>query len=133
MLQAMSLFVTMTALYSIYVGVRANIRVYRAINLPPPQAMTASVFGCMAVFIGVLLILCARDLYNRGSIVMWEGVLRLVKPAASRLAKLFEPGSSTSDTYLRPFNGRTRRPQNAGGTLLWTLSYGRQGDFRSRQ
>lgn len=78
MLQAMSLFVTMTALYSIYAGVRANIRVYRASNLPPPQAMTASVFGCMAVFIGVLLILCARNLDNRGSIVMWEGVLRLV-------------------------------------------------------
>lgn len=78
MLQAMSLFVTMTALHSIYAGVRANIRVYRAGDLPAPQAMTASVFGCMAVFIGVLLILCARDLESRGSIVMWEGVLRVV-------------------------------------------------------
>ncbi|QWW72349.1 hypothetical protein [Rhizobium sp. WYJ-E13] len=74
----MSLFVILTALYSIYAGVRANIRVYQASGLGPPQAMMGSVFGCMAVFIGVLLVLCARDLQNRGSIVMWEGVLRLV-------------------------------------------------------
>ncbi|MBW9054639.1 hypothetical protein [Rhizobium mesosinicum] len=74
----MSLFVMLTALYSIYAGARSNISVCRASDLAPAQAMMGSVFGCMAVFIGVLLILCARDLQNRGSIVMWEGVLRLV-------------------------------------------------------
>jgi uncharacterized membrane protein HdeD (DUF308 family) len=74
----MSLFIILTAFYSIYAGVRANIRVYRVSEPAPAQAMMASVFGCMAVFIGVLLILCARDLQNRGPSVMWEGGLRLV-------------------------------------------------------
>lgn len=46
--------------------------------MPLPHAVAASVFGCMAAFIGVLLLLCERDLKTRGSIVMWEGVLRLV-------------------------------------------------------
>lgn len=78
MLETMSLFVVLTEIYSIYAGIRANIRVYRANGLAPPLAMMGSVFGCMAVFIGILLFLCARDLQNRGSIVMWEGILRLV-------------------------------------------------------
>lgn len=36
------------------------------------------VFGLVAVFLGLMLILCSRDLKNRGVLVAWEGVLRVV-------------------------------------------------------
>ena len=35
------------------------------------------IFGLMAVFLGVMLILCSRDLHSRGTLVAWEGVLRV--------------------------------------------------------
>ena len=39
--------------------------------------MLLHVFGLMAMFIGATLVLCSRDLTRRGTIVAWEGVLRL--------------------------------------------------------
>ena len=39
--------------------------------------MFLHVFGLMAMFLGVMLILCSRDLPRRGSLVAWEGVLRI--------------------------------------------------------
>lgn len=36
------------------------------------------VFGLVALFLGLMLVLCSRDLKHRGVLVMWEGVLRLV-------------------------------------------------------
>lgn len=101
MFHAMGIFVFLTGLYSIYAGIRANISVYRARGLAPPQAMMASVFGYMAVFIGVLLILCARDLQNRGPIVMWEGVLRLV--AGSVMGYFTLKDTSRTMARSRPF------------------------------
>jgi hypothetical protein len=101
MIQAMSVFVFLTALYSIYAGIRGNIRVFTSRDMPPAQAMMASTFGCMAVFIGVLLILCARDLEDRGSIVMWEGVLRLV--AGSVMLHFTLQDTSGSMSRSRPF------------------------------
>ena len=34
-------------------------------------------FGLMAVFIGIMLMLCSRDLKRRGTLVLWEGLLRV--------------------------------------------------------
>jgi hypothetical protein len=46
--------------------------------MPTEQfGMLMHVFGLMAVFIGVMLFLCSRDLKRRAPLVMWEGVLRL--------------------------------------------------------
>lgn len=73
----MAIFVFVTALYSLYAGARGLYTTSRRSDLAPAQAMMSQVFGAMAMFLGVLLILCSRDLQARGSIVMWEGVLRL--------------------------------------------------------
>jgi hypothetical protein len=77
MTQAMATFIFLTALYSLYAGARGVWAVARTPDIAPAQAMSRQLFGAMAMFIGVLLILCARDLPARGAIVMWEGVLRL--------------------------------------------------------
>lgn len=42
-----------------------------------PQGMLLHVFGLMAIFLGLMLVFCARDLKHRGVLVAWEGVLRL--------------------------------------------------------
>lgn len=42
-----------------------------------PPGMLIHLFGAMAVFLGIMLILCSRDLDNRAALVAWEGVLRL--------------------------------------------------------
>ena len=39
--------------------------------------MLLHLFGLMAMFLGVMLLFCARDLARRGTLVMWEGVPRL--------------------------------------------------------
>ena len=39
--------------------------------------MLLHLFGLMALFLGIMLILCSRDLEHRGSLVAWEGMLRL--------------------------------------------------------
>jgi len=35
------------------------------------------IFGSMAMFLGIMLMLCSRDLATRGTLVMWEGILRI--------------------------------------------------------
>lgn len=43
-----------------------------------PPDMVLRVFGLVAIFLGLLLFLCSRDLRTRGVLVMWEGVLRVI-------------------------------------------------------
>ena len=43
-----------------------------------PANMVMHLFGAMAFLIGVMVVLCSRDLKRRGALVAWEGVLRLV-------------------------------------------------------
>jgi hypothetical protein len=40
--------------------------------------MVTHLFGVIAILTGVMLVLCSRDLKHRGTLVAWEGVLRLV-------------------------------------------------------
>lgn len=49
----------------------------RLMPLEPP-GMVLHIFGAMAVFLGIMLVFCSRDLPARGVLVAWEGVLRLV-------------------------------------------------------
>ena len=39
--------------------------------------MLMHVFGLMALFLGIMLVLSSRDLARRGPLVAWEGVLRV--------------------------------------------------------
>ena len=43
-----------------------------------PTGMLMHLFGVMAFVIGLLVVLCSRDLKHRGTLVAWEGILRLV-------------------------------------------------------
>jgi hypothetical protein len=36
-----------------------------------------NLYGMLAVFLGIMLIFCSRDLRHRGTLVIWEGVLRV--------------------------------------------------------
>jgi hypothetical protein len=40
--------------------------------------MVPRLFGAIAFLTGAMLVLCSRDLKGRGTLVAWEGVLRLV-------------------------------------------------------
>jgi hypothetical protein len=43
-----------------------------------PAGMVTHLFGAIAFLTGAMLVLCSRDLKHRGTLVAWEGVLRLV-------------------------------------------------------
>jgi hypothetical protein len=53
-------------------------RVAATLSLGANPPLAVRVFGLVAIFLGLLLFLCSRDLRHRGAIVAWEGVLRLV-------------------------------------------------------
>jgi hypothetical protein len=51
-----------------------------SMKLMPPEltGIVTCLFGVIAVLTGAMLVLCSRDLKRRGTLVAWEGVLRLV-------------------------------------------------------
>ncbi len=74
----MKAFIFWTALISIVSGVGLQFDGLARQLMPGEQpGMLLHLFGAMAIFIGATLILCARDLRARASIVMWEALLRL--------------------------------------------------------
>jgi len=42
------------------------------------SSMLLHVFGLVAIFLGLMLILCSRNLKHPAVLVIWEGVLRIV-------------------------------------------------------
>lgn len=75
----MKAFIIWTGLVSGLAGVGLQVPSLTAQLFPePPPALVLRVFGLVAVFLGLMLILCSRDLKHRGALVVWEGVLRLV-------------------------------------------------------
>lgn len=48
--------------------------------------------GLMAMFMGLMLILCSRDLRQRGALVLWEGILRVSLFAVMGIYGLFGDG-----------------------------------------
>jgi hypothetical protein len=74
----MKQFVLLTGIISVVAGVSLQFPAVASQMMPTEQfGMLMHVFGLMAVFIGVMLFLCSRDLKRRAPLVMWEGVLRL--------------------------------------------------------
>jgi hypothetical protein len=71
-------FVFWTGMSSLGVGLGLQVQELAAFLMPSAEpGMLLHVSGLMAVFMGILLILCSRDLKQRGSLVLWEGVLRV--------------------------------------------------------
>jgi hypothetical protein len=74
----MKQFIHWTGIISLVSGASLQFPAVAARLMPTESAgMLMHVFGVMAMFIGITLIICARDLGTRAPIVMWEGVLRL--------------------------------------------------------
>ena len=74
----MKAFVIWTGVLSILAGTAFQFPMLSAQLMPgAAPAMLPRVFGLMAIFLGVMLVFCARDLTHRGVLVAWEGVLRL--------------------------------------------------------
>lgn len=49
------------------------------VSMPSEQpGLVMHLFAAMAVFLGIMLVLCSRDLPRRGALVAWEEVLRLI-------------------------------------------------------
>jgi len=75
----MKRFVFWTGIYNL--GASAVLLVPGALamnGLPEPASRAwAMLPGLMLVFLGIMLILCSRDLARRGALVFWEGLLRL--------------------------------------------------------
>jgi hypothetical protein len=71
-------FVLWTGLSSFLAGLAVQFPVvFDHLHTSEPPGMLLRLFGVMAMFLGAALALCARDLKSRGSIVIWEGILRI--------------------------------------------------------
>lgn len=74
----MKKFVFWTGMISILAGFALQWPSLAPVLMPSAEpGMLLHLFGAMAMFLGTMLIVCSRDLRNRGSLVVWEGVLRL--------------------------------------------------------
>ena len=72
-------FVFWTGIANILVGAALQFpRVSMRLMPAEPTTMVGHLFGAIAVLTGAMLVLCSRDLKRRGTLVAWEGVLRLV-------------------------------------------------------
>jgi hypothetical protein len=72
-------FILWTGLLSCISGVILQLSLFSAHLFPAgAPGVLVHAFGLVAVFLGLMLILCSRDLKNRGVLVAWEGVLRVV-------------------------------------------------------
>jgi hypothetical protein len=71
-------FVFWTGASSLGVGLGLQFQGLAAYLMPSAEpGMLLHLSGLMAIFMGILLMLCSRDLKRRGSLVVWEGVLRV--------------------------------------------------------
>lgn len=71
-------FVFLTGLVSIFSGIGFQFTEVSLRLMPTEKpGLVLQLFGCMALFLGVMLVLCSRKLAERGTLVLWEGILRL--------------------------------------------------------
>ena len=74
----MRCFIVLTGMVSVLSGIALQFSWVSERLMPAePAGMVLHLFGAMAVFLGVMLFVCARDLRARAAIVAWEGVLRI--------------------------------------------------------
>jgi hypothetical protein len=71
-------FVFWTGMSSLSVGLGLQFQGLAACLMPSAEpGMLLHLSGLMAIFLGFMLMLCSRDLRRRGSLVIWEGILRV--------------------------------------------------------
>ncbi len=71
-------FVFWTGILDILAGLGCQIsQAFALVVQSEPVGLTTHLFGLVAIFLGIMLILCARDLQRRGTFVVWEGLLRV--------------------------------------------------------
>lgn len=51
--------------------------IYKLLMPSENPGLLSSLYGMLAVFLGTMLIFCSRDLRHRGTLVVWEGILRV--------------------------------------------------------
>ena len=74
----MKSFVFWTGLISVLAGASLQVpEISSTLMRTESSGMLMHLFGLMAVFIGIMLMLCSRDLKRRGTLVLWEGLLRV--------------------------------------------------------
>jgi hypothetical protein len=75
----MTTFVFATGLCNVFAGLLVLMPGGLPLIMPAvDRGLPLTLFGLVVVFLGIMLILCSRDLRARGSLVAWEGVLRVV-------------------------------------------------------
>jgi hypothetical protein len=75
----MKQFVFWTGVYNILLGLGFFLRpLISFLRVPVPESgVWVQLPATMVIYLGVLLILCSRNLRSRASIVCWEGILRI--------------------------------------------------------
>lgn len=86
-------FVFWTGMSSLAVGLGLQFQGLAVYLMPSAEpGMLLHLAGLMAVFAGIMLMLCSRDLKQRGTLVIWEGVLRVSLFAVMGAYGLFGDG-----------------------------------------
>jgi hypothetical protein len=74
----MKSFVFWTGILDLLAGIGFQIsHVSRYVLPSEPAGLTMRLFGMVTVFLGVMLVVCSRDLERYARLVAWEGLLRL--------------------------------------------------------
>jgi len=75
----MGRFVFWTGIYDIVAGIILSCPwILDSLGIkPPPSNLWLWLPAIMVIYIGILLVLCSRNLTARGSLVYWEGILRI--------------------------------------------------------
>jgi hypothetical protein len=76
----MKKFVFWTGIYNIVVGLVISCPwVVKLLGTPLPSSYFWLWFAAvLVIYLGILLVLCSRNLKGRASLVYWEGILRIV-------------------------------------------------------
>ncbi len=86
-------FVFWTGMLSLSVGLGLQLQGLAAYLMPSAEpGMLLHLAGLMAMFMGIMLVVCSRDLQQRGALVLWEGVLRVSLFAVMAIYGLFGDG-----------------------------------------
>jgi hypothetical protein len=74
----MKAFVFWTGITNLFAGVAFQFPAFSALILPSEQpGVYMHLFGLLVIFLGTTLVFCSRDLTHRGTLVVWEGILRV--------------------------------------------------------
>lgn len=98
-------FVFLTGVLNIFLGISLQFSWFSTQLLPQePEGALVHAFGWAVLYLGIMLILCSRDLAHRGSLVVWEGILRIAI-ALTVLVYSFEGSIGTMGMVIGALDG----------------------------